>query len=750
MEIQASNNDRCKVEIITNDAEYEVLVLPNYETIDANGTIKYGGNLALKVNPLQGVDSTSVFTVTAVRNGIEENINIESGNCYINNIVTDITIKIELKLASNELASNELASNVIVYHIEGDVFIDVYSSESDTQLMISSKPHFIFHGWYDNVNYNGQEIRVIKAGSNGGKVFYGYYEAIVYILTLNVNGGEQLSDNTFEMTFSESIYYLPVPKRIGYEFLGWFSSSDGGTAYTDSNGKSYQVWREGGDRTFYAHWKSSKYNVTLDTNEGEALQDSSIEVEYNQSYTLPIPVKVGYRFLGWYTDSVNGIAYTDELGNSIDVWSVSEDVVLYAHWEYKYRVTLDPNGGTLYNNIKYVEYNQIYILPIPYRRGYKFLGWYSESINGKAYTDFEGNGVEIWNELGNVTLYAHWEAKEYEVKLNINHSACDIRTEKLTYGQNYNLGAEERTGYNFKGWYSSNTEGTAYTDADGKSLKAWDEATNSKTLYAQWEPKKYTISFELNYIQIRPPIKVTYGKEYYLINESDRPGYWFLGWFNSEGVAYTDSRGCCFEAFHDTQDITLYAHWKRRYYKITFEKNWGDGNDQTIEYTYASNVQNIEVPTRSGYTFLGYYSKLDDCPNLDDYKIFDEKGILIPGKYNADDDLTVYARWEENKYTIKLDKIHFDAEGSEQIATYTNIPVTKIISYDCGNDYYTWGFTRWAVIIGGVENYNGETNTWRDLFFYTDIAFTPLDIIKKYYPKLANGQTLTVRAVFTN
>ncbi len=231
-----------------------------------------------------------------------------------------------------------------------------------------------------------------------------------YILTLNVNGGQRLPKNKFEMTFSESIYSLPVPKRIGYEFLGWFSLSDGGTAYTDRNGKSYQTWREDGDRTFYAHW----------------------------------------------------------------------------------------------------------------------------------------------------------EAKECEVKLNVYHSIYDKRL--LTYNQDYNLPIPtQMTGYNFNGWYSSGTGGTAYTDADGKSLKAWKEATNSKTLYAHWEPQKYTIT--LIWDNDTDPIyaikEVTYGEGYYLTKAPDSPKFKFLGWFNSEGVAYTDSNGCCFEVFHETQDITLCAHWRR-------------------------------------------------------------------------------------------------------------------------------------------------------------------------------------------
>lgn len=82
MELE-NNIDQCKVEIVTIGAAYEVLNLPDYEPINENGTIKLGSNLALKIIPLEEMDDTLVLTVTVIRNGIEEDVNIDSEICYI-------------------------------------------------------------------------------------------------------------------------------------------------------------------------------------------------------------------------------------------------------------------------------------------------------------------------------------------------------------------------------------------------------------------------------------------------------------------------------------------------------------------------------------------------------------------------------------------------------------------------------------------------------------------------------------------
>lgn len=77
-------------------------------------------------------------------------------------------------------------------------------------------------------------------------------------------------------------------------------------------------------------------------------------------------------------------------------------------------VTFDPNGGTVDVTEKLVYYGQPYgELPMPTRTGYAFTGWYTAKNGGTKVT-----ADTVATVLANQTLYAHWEAKAYNVSWN--------------------------------------------------------------------------------------------------------------------------------------------------------------------------------------------------------------------------------------------------------------------------------------------------------------------------------------------
>lgn len=107
--------------------------------------------------------------------------------------------------------------------------------------------------------------------------------------------------------------------------------------------------------------------------------------------------------------------------------------------------------------------------------------------------------------------------------------------------------------------------------------------------------------------------------------------------------------------------------------KISFDANGGTlNNKSTGELTstyWGKDRGNVSVPTRDGYTFMGWYgyskatnttssrSGLKFDTNSDMVKIWDENGkptgnIIKEVSYN---DYTVYAYWIANKYTIVFD-----------------------------------------------------------------------------------------------
>lgn len=72
--------------------------------------------------------------------------------------------------------------------------------------------------------------------------------------------------------------------------------------------------------------------VTFELKGGEFAgdEDKSVSLKYNQAYTLPVPQKDNYRFLGWYQGDV---PLTNAQGKSLTPWKSLASVTATAKWE---------------------------------------------------------------------------------------------------------------------------------------------------------------------------------------------------------------------------------------------------------------------------------------------------------------------------------------------------------------------------------------------------------------------------------
>ena len=143
-----------------------------------------------------------------------------------------------------------------------------------------------------------------------------------------------------------------------------------------------------------------QYTVSFNPN-GGAVDPGSKTVTWGQPYgELPTPTRTGYDFAGWYTKATGGQEVTSET-----IVNLTGNQTLYAHWTAKtYKVTFNPNGGTVDPGSKTVTWGQPYgELPTPTRAGYNFVGWYTKTTGGQEVTS-----ETVVNLTGSQTLYAHW------------------------------------------------------------------------------------------------------------------------------------------------------------------------------------------------------------------------------------------------------------------------------------------------------------------------------------------------------
>jgi uncharacterized repeat protein (TIGR02543 family) len=109
--------------------------------------------------------------------------------------------------------------------------------------------------------------------------------------------------------------------RTGHTFAGWNTKADG-------TGASYAVGAIFGMGTenivLYAKWIINSYTVRFNVDGGSAIEDQI--VNYNENITKPTdPIKTGYTFGGWYTDSSLATAF--DFNEAITV-----DTTIYAKW----------------------------------------------------------------------------------------------------------------------------------------------------------------------------------------------------------------------------------------------------------------------------------------------------------------------------------------------------------------------------------------------------------------------------------
>ena len=82
--------------------------------------------------------------------------------------------------------------------------------------------------------------------------------------------------------------------------------------------------------------------ITFDPNGGNVSETTRGVICGNQIGTLPVPTRAGYEFVGWFTDSQNGV--------QIDATRViTQDDTFYAHWN---RVDIARIGQTTYVTLK--------------------------------------------------------------------------------------------------------------------------------------------------------------------------------------------------------------------------------------------------------------------------------------------------------------------------------------------------------------------------------------------------------------
>ena len=481
---------------------------------------------------------------------------------------------------------------------------------------------YTFDGWYTAKTGGSKVTSSTTVTTASNHTLYAHWTPQGgIVVTLDANGGE-VSPTTVTVTYNSTYGTLPTPTRTGYTFDGWYTAKTGGSKVTSST-----TVTTASNHTLYAHWTAKQYTVTFNAN-GGSVSTTSKTVTYDSTYgDLPTPTRTGFTFNGWYTASSGGSKIT----SSTKVTTASNHT-LYAQWTPQggIVVTLDANGGEVSPTTVTVTYNSAYgTLPTPTRTGYTFDGWYTAKTGGSKVTS-----STTVTTASNHTLYAHWTAKQYTVTFNANGGEVETTSKTVTYDSTYGtLPTPTRTGYTFKGWYTEKTEGTKVTSSTKVTT-----AANHK-LYAHWEARTYTVTFSPNGGEVTPTsIVVTYDSPYGELPTPTKDKFVFDGWYTaaSGGTKVTSSTKVTTAANH-----RLYAHWTGKEVTVSFNANGGEVSETQKTVIYAETYGALPTPTRTGYTFNGWYTSATGGTE-----------ITSSTKVTKASDHTLYAHWTPRTYTV--------------------------------------------------------------------------------------------------
>lgn len=339
-----------------------------------------------EINPTNYILNSDGNLIVIYDNGTTEDLG-EWGDEIIDSL-TNVEISDDGYYVINGVKTDIKAVEAVSYELDSDGnLIVTYSDGSNENL-----------GPLGSSLING--IETISVSDDGYYIINGIETDIVAKESYTVKFDAGYSINIPDQKVLEGNKVTrPEIERTGYTLDGWFCNGE--------------EWRFNSDvvlnnMELEAEWTANQYTITFETNGEYKLEN--ITVTYDQPYNLPSLTKVGHEFLGWY----NG---TNKV-SSDSVWNIANDVTLTAKWNAnEYTITLDPNGGQVSQVSKKVTYGEMYKLPVPTNDFGEFKGWY---YNEERITDENGNSLEEWTFVENITVSTNWITEIYTVEDLLN------------------------------------------------------------------------------------------------------------------------------------------------------------------------------------------------------------------------------------------------------------------------------------------------------------------------------------------
>lgn len=450
----------------------------------------------------------------------------------------------------------------------------------------------------------------------------------LYTVTMDTAGGAPI--RPIQYTVESEAFQLPTPVRTGYIFLGWT-----GEGITEPQKTMEIPQGSTGNRTYTANWQVIEYTVTLDVSGGDPLDPITYTVE--TPVILPTPTSTGYTFLGW-----TGEGETTPQPTVVLPKGTTGDKAYTANWKViTYTIALGANGGEDLAAISYTIESDPIKLPTPERKGYEFMGWIGDGIDGA-----QPEVIIPTGSTGDRTYIALWRVIAYFIELR-QSSGNWMQNIPYTVEEEVKLPIPTREGYEFIGWV-----GEDIIDAQ-INVTIPRGSTGFRLYAAHWALENYTITLDTSGGNALDNIRYTVKSDPIILPTPTRNGYEFSGW-TGEGITTPQTEVII--PTGSTGNKAYTANWKAIEYTITLDTNGGPVVSP-IKYTVEDSFT-LPYPLRPGYEFVGW--------TLDGSGMIPAMPLII--YHGTTGDLRYKAEWRLAEYTITMD---LDGGSGQEKMVYT-------------------------------------------------------------------------------
>ena len=337
--------------------------------------------------------------------------------------------------------------------------------------------------------------------------------------------------------------------------------------------------------------------------------------------------------------------------------------------------------------------------------GYEFVGWFDAASGGTAVSTSDTYTYKYDISYTGKTVYARFKQKQHTVlfgkqgngTITAKIGSTSISSgDKVNYGSTIVFTAKPADGYQIEGWYK-NSDCT--TSLNNGTLDTYSvTVTTGTNVYVKFEAipaNSHNITYTTQgtgwtYGASNPTSAEEGETVTFVVNPT--AGY-------SVSVTSTDvtlnKNGNNYTFTMPTKDVKITVEAKPEQYTVTLNKQSGEGGTSSVTATYAAAMPTITPPTRTGYTFNGYFDATSGGT-----KYYNANGSSAKN-WDKTSNTTLYAQWTANKYTVK-----FNANGGS--GTMSNQSHTYGVSKALTANAFTrkgYDFAGWATSSNGTVQY---------------------------------------------